>query len=123
VFGVLFLYPALERRLTGDYGFHHLLDRPRDRPLRTGFGVGFATWVAMIFFAGSSDRLFVQVGISYEGQVLAYQIAMFIIPFLAFWVAKRVCEELQRSQAHPLRGWTGARVRRTAGGGFEETKD
>jgi ubiquinol-cytochrome c reductase cytochrome b subunit len=123
VFGVLFLYPALERRLTGDYGFHHLLDRPRDRPLRTGFGVGFATWVAMIFFAGSSDRLFVQVGISYEGQVLAYQIAMFIVPFLAFWVAKRVCEELQRSQAHPLRGWTGARVRRTAGGGFEETKD
>jgi ubiquinol-cytochrome c reductase cytochrome b subunit len=122
VFGVLFLYPALERRLTGDHGFHHLLDRPRDRPIRTGFGVGFAIWVAMIFFAGSSDRLFVQVGISYEGQVLAYQIAMFIVPFAAFWIAKRACEELQRSEAHPLRGWTGTRVRRTAAGGFEEVR-
>jgi ubiquinol-cytochrome c reductase cytochrome b subunit len=123
VFGVLYLYPALERRFTGDYGFHHLLDRPRDRPIRTGFGVGFTTWVAMIFFAGSSDRAFVLLGISYEGQVLGYQIAMFIVPFIAFWIAKRVCEELQRSDAHPLRGWTGARVRRTATGGFEETRE
>jgi ubiquinol-cytochrome c reductase cytochrome b subunit len=123
VFGVLYVYPALERRLTGDYGFHHVLDRPRDRPMRTGFGVGFTTWVAMIFFAGSSDRVFVELGISYQGQVLAYQIAMFIVPFVAFWIAKRVCEELQRSDAHPLRGWTGGRVRRTASGGFEETRE
>jgi ubiquinol-cytochrome c reductase cytochrome b subunit len=122
VFGVLYVYPALERRLTGDYAFHHLLDRPRDRPIRTGFGVGFTTWVAMIFFAGSSDRVFVLVGISYQSQVLAYEIAMFIVPFIAFWIAKRVCEELQRSDAHPLRGWTGARVRRTESGGFEETR-
>jgi ubiquinol-cytochrome c reductase cytochrome b subunit len=122
VFGVLYLYPALERRLTGDRAFHHLLDRPRDRPTRTGFGVGFTTWVAMVFFAGSSDRVFVILGISYQSQVLAYEIAIFIVPFIAFWIAKRVCEELQRSGAHPLRGWTGARVRRTASGGFEETR-
>jgi ubiquinol-cytochrome c reductase cytochrome b subunit len=123
VFGVLYVYPTLERRLTGDYAFHHLLDRPRDRPIRTGFGVGFTTWVAMIFFAGSSDRVFVELGVSYQAQVLAYQIAMFIVPFLAFWIAKRVCEELQRSEAHPLRAWTGGRVRRTAAGGFEETRE
>jgi ubiquinol-cytochrome c reductase cytochrome b subunit len=122
VFGVLYLYPTLERRLTGDRTFHHLLDRPRDRPTRTGFGVGFTTWVAMVFFAGSSDRVFVILGISYQSQVLAYEIAIFIVPFIAFWIAKRVCEELQRSGAHPLRGWTGARVRRTASGGFEETR-
>ena len=32
VFGVLFLWPALERRCTGDRREHHLLDRPRDTP-------------------------------------------------------------------------------------------
>jgi ubiquinol-cytochrome c reductase cytochrome b subunit len=121
VFGVLYLYPTIERRLTGDDDFHHLLDRPRDRPLRTAFGVGFATWVAMIFFAGSSDRIFVELGISYSGQVLAYEIAIFIIPVVVFWLTKKVCEELARSGAHPLRGHSGARLRRTAAGGFEDT--
>jgi ubiquinol-cytochrome c reductase cytochrome b subunit len=121
VFGVLYLYPTIERRLTGDERLHHLLDRPRDRPLRTAFGVGFATWVAMIFFAGSSDRIFVELGISYSGQVLAYEIAIFIVPVIIFWLTKKVCEELARSGAHPLRDSSGARVRRTAAGGFEDT--
>jgi hypothetical protein len=85
--------------------------------------VGFTTWVAMVFFAGSSDRVFVELGISYQAQVLGYEIAIFIVPFIAFWIAKRVCEELQRSEAHPLRAWTGGRVRRTSSGGFEETRE
>ena len=35
VFGFLFLWPTIERRVTGDDAFHHLLDRPRDVPWRT----------------------------------------------------------------------------------------
>src|SRR4051794_6027659 len=35
VFAILFLWPSLERRLTGDRGAHNLLDRPRDAPWRT----------------------------------------------------------------------------------------
>jgi ubiquinol-cytochrome c reductase cytochrome b subunit len=123
VFGVLYVYPAIERRLTDDYGLHHLLDRPRDKPMRTAFGVAFTTWVAMVFFAGSSDRVFVALDISYQAQVRAYQFAMFIVPALVFWLTKRVCEELSRSEVHPLRGFTGARVRRTPSGGFEETRE
>ncbi len=38
VLGVLVAWPWLERRLTRDRGVHNLLDRPRDAPLRTGFG-------------------------------------------------------------------------------------
>ena len=33
VFGVLFAWPAIERRLTRDQRRHDLLDRPRDRPI------------------------------------------------------------------------------------------
>jgi ubiquinol-cytochrome c reductase cytochrome b subunit len=119
VFGVLYLYPAIERRLTGDDALHHLLDRPRDRPLRTGFGVGFASWVALVFLAGSSDRIFVELGISYNVQVRAYQVAVFVVPVVVFWLTKKVCEELARSDVHPLRGGR-TRVRRTRAGGFEE---
>ena len=119
VFGVLYLYPAFERRLTGDDALHHLLDRPRDRPLRTAFGVGFASWVALVFLAGSSDRIFVELGISYSVQVRIYQVAIFVVPVLVFWLTKKVCEELARSGVHPLRGRR-RRVRRTRTGGFEE---
>ena len=63
---VLFLWPWLERRLTGDHRFHNLLDRPRDEPRRTAFGAAFFTWVFVIFVAGSADRVYVTFGIPYE---------------------------------------------------------
>jgi hypothetical protein len=80
--------------------------------------VGFFTWVGLIFFAGSSDRIFVQMHISYESQIHVYQAAVFVLPFITGWIAKRVCEQLLRSEAHPLRGPGGGPVRRTETGGF-----
>ena len=38
IFNIAFIWPALERRLTGDNELHNLLDRPRDRPKRTAAG-------------------------------------------------------------------------------------
>ena len=56
VFGFLYLWPALERRLTGDLAFHNLADRPRDAPARTAAGVAMVSMVMVVFLAGSSDR-------------------------------------------------------------------
>jgi ubiquinol-cytochrome c reductase cytochrome b subunit len=95
VFGVLFLYPWLERRLTGDVAFHNLLDRPRDAPRRTAFGVAFFTWVFVVFLAGASDRVFIFLGISYAAQIWVYRVAVFVLPVVAFFVTHRVCLELQ----------------------------
>ena len=58
VFGVMFAWPSLERRFTGDHRRHDLLDRPRDRPIRTAIGAAFLSWVVIIFAVGSTDRLF-----------------------------------------------------------------
>jgi ubiquinol-cytochrome c reductase cytochrome b subunit len=118
VFGALFAWPSLERSITRDHGYHHLLDRPRDAPWRTGIGAGFFAWVGMIFFAGSSDRVFVELHISYTSQIHVYQVAVFVLPVVFGLIAKRVCEQLLRSEAHPLRGPGGGRVRRTESGGF-----
>jgi ubiquinol-cytochrome c reductase cytochrome b subunit len=123
VFGFLFAWPSIERRITGDHAFHHLLDRPRDAPWRTAVGVGFFTWVGMIFFAGSSDRVFVAMTISYEAQIHVYQALVFVVPLVAAWIAKRWCEQLLRYEAHPLRGPGGGRVRRSPSGGFEPADD
>ena len=69
VFGVMFAWPWLERKVTGDQRRHDLLDRPRDRPVRTAIGAAFLSWVVIIFAVGSTDRLFYRLGISYTGQI------------------------------------------------------
>jgi ubiquinol-cytochrome c reductase cytochrome b subunit len=94
VFGVLYLWPWLERKVTGDYAFHNLLDRPRDAPWRTALGVGFFTWVFVVFVAGASDRLFVSFALSYSGQIWVYRVLVWVLPIVAVIVTKRVCEEL-----------------------------
>jgi ubiquinol-cytochrome c reductase cytochrome b subunit len=119
VFGVLAAWPFLEPRLSRDRARHDLLDRPRDHPWRTAFGVAFFTWVALIFLAGASDRLFYQFGIPYTSQVHIFRALVLIGPPLAFVVAKKVCDELRRTQVRPAAGGPGRRVRRRDDGGFE----
>src|SRR5207248_7758708 len=99
VFGVLLLWPTLERRMTGDHAFHNLLDRPRDAPGRTAIGVAMVTWVLFVFVAGSSDRVSVLFGISYISQLWFYRVLVFVGPVVAGFVAYRVCTELQRGEA------------------------
>jgi quinol---cytochrome-c reductase cytochrome b subunit len=94
VFGVLYLWPWLERKVTGDHAFHNLLDRPRDAPWRTAIGVGFFVWIFMVFVAGAADRLFVLFALSYEGQIWAYRVLIWVLPIVAAAITKRVCEEL-----------------------------
>jgi ubiquinol-cytochrome c reductase cytochrome b subunit len=118
VFTTLFLWPALERIVTGDWSEHHLLDRPRDRPLRTALGAAFFTWVATLFVAGAADRIFVTFGIAYTTQVWFFRIAAFVLPIAAFFLVRRICRELVRAELHPLRGFTGQIVERQADGSF-----
>jgi hypothetical protein len=73
----------------------------------------------IVFFAGSSDRIFLQFGVPYEGQIVALRIAVLVAPLLVFFIVKRICEQLRRTNAHPLRGFPGQVVRRTPGGGYE----
>ena len=103
VFLVLFAWPSLERRVTGDYGFHNLLDRPRDAPWRTAIGVAFFTWIFVVFLAGAADRMFVLFGLSYEGQVWAFRVLVWVLPVVALFVTKRVCEELLRGEVVKIR--------------------
>jgi ubiquinol-cytochrome c reductase cytochrome b subunit len=59
VFLVLYLWPWIDRRLTGDRGTHHVASRPREEPARVGIGVAALTFFAVLLAAGSME-LFVQ---------------------------------------------------------------
>jgi ubiquinol-cytochrome c reductase cytochrome b subunit len=119
VFGFLFLWPTIERRVTGDHAWHNLLDRPRDAPWRTGVGAGFFAWVALVFFAGSADRVFLQVGIPYTWQIWTFRVAVFVVPLVVGRVAYVVARELAATELHPLRSPLARIVRRTPSGGFQ----
>jgi ubiquinol-cytochrome c reductase cytochrome b subunit len=98
VLTVLVLWPWAERRLKGDRASHNLLDRPRDAPFRTAFGAAFLTWVMLVFFAGSSDRLFVFLGLSYVAQIWFWRFAVWVVPLLVAFVVARWCRALQRAE-------------------------
>ena len=116
VFATLFAWPSLERRFSGDRAPHHLVQRPRDAPFRTGLGVALLLQVTMVQIAGSADRIYVSFGISYELQIWFWRIAAVVIPILGFFIARAICRRLLRTEAHPLRGWTGTAVDRSPGG-------
>jgi ubiquinol-cytochrome c reductase cytochrome b subunit len=118
LFGLLYLWPTIERRVTGDRAIHNLLDRPRDNPWRTAVGAAVFTFIALIFLAGSADRVFVTFGIDYGTQVWIFRVAVFVLPAIAYLLTKRICEELRETNWHPLRGPAGPTVTRTSSGGF-----
>jgi ubiquinol-cytochrome c reductase cytochrome b subunit len=119
VFGVMFSWPALERRVTGDRRLHHLLDRPRDRPIRTAVGAAFLSWVTIVFAVGSTDRLFYRLDISYTAQIHFWRVGIWVLPIIIFFLARSACLALQRSEAHPLAQWQGTIVRRRPDGAVE----
>ena len=95
VMATLLAWPWLERRFSGDRRPHNILDRPRDAPGRTAIGAGFLTWVVLIFMAGSADRVYVLLGISYVGQIWAFRVLVVILPIVVGLLAWRVCLGLQ----------------------------
>jgi ubiquinol-cytochrome c reductase cytochrome b subunit len=104
VFGFLFALPAVDRVLfTRDRAEHHLLDRARDNPRRTGVLAAMLVWVVLVFFFGSADRVFLSLSIPYELQLWLARALVFVAPALAYVLVRRWCLALRRAGAHPLR--------------------
>ncbi len=70
VSGFLHALPAIDRLLfTRERAQHHLLDRPRDNPRRTGVLAAVLVFVVLVFFFGSADRVFLSLSIPGELQL------------------------------------------------------
>jgi ubiquinol-cytochrome c reductase cytochrome b subunit len=92
---VLAVFPWAERRISGDRRVHNVLDRPRDAPGRTAFGAAFFTWVALVFWAGAADRLYLFLNWGYSAQIWVYRVMTVAAPVVVFFVTRRICRELQ----------------------------
>jgi ubiquinol-cytochrome c reductase cytochrome b subunit len=112
VFAVLFAWPTVERRVTGDQRQHDLLDRPRDRPNRTAIGAAFFSWVVIIFAVGATDRVFFRLHISYTAMIHFWRVGVWVVPIVVFFATRSVARALKRSEVHPLRGFVGTVITR-----------
>ncbi|WP_062526762.1 cytochrome bc1 complex cytochrome b subunit [Demequina rhizosphaerae] len=95
-FGFLALYPWIEAWATGDRGEKHVLDRPRNAPVRTGIGVALITFYVVLVLEGSNDIIANLFHLSLNDLTYFFRIGIFVLPALAFWITRRICFGLQR---------------------------
>ena len=118
-FGTLTLWPWIERRFSRDQAEHHLLDRPREAPLRSAIGLA-GLWVFFVMFLeGGNDIISVLLNISVENITRVLQVAFVVGPFAVGLATYVVCKSLQKSHIHPATATAGLELRRTADGGYE----
>ncbi|MHB2028041.1 MAG: cytochrome bc1 complex cytochrome b subunit [Acidimicrobiales bacterium] len=105
LFNVAYLWPMIERKLTGDHEIHHLLDRPSQRPKRTAVGAAVLVLLSMLFIASSTDVIANFFHLSLNEVLWAMRVLVIVLPFIAYPVTYRICKEMQ--------GFRGAGKRKT----------
>jgi ubiquinol-cytochrome c reductase cytochrome b subunit len=120
-FGILTLWPWIERRFTGDRAEHHLLDLPRDAPARTATGVAGLMVFFIMFLEGGNDILGVLLNVPVEVITRILQWSLLIAPVVSWLATFWVCRALKRSEIHPASISAGVRLRRSPSGGYETT--
>ncbi len=117
----MILYPWIEQWATGDRREHHLLDRPRNVPTRTGLGVMAITFYLLLLISGGNDIIASQLHLSINDITNTLRLLVFVAPPLAFMVAKRICLGLQRKDREKvLHGRETGTIYRTETGEFFE---
>ena len=97
-FGLLYAWPFIEARVTGDRGPHHLLDRPRHRPVRTAIGVGALTFYVVLFVAGAQDLAAQKFGLPVPTVTWSLRVLVVVLPPLAALVALKLCHDLTAAE-------------------------
>lgn len=121
LFTLLAAYPFIEAAVTGDKREHHVLDRPRNAPFRTAFGVSLLTAFLILVLAGSNDLIATHFQLSINDITWVFRVLLFVAPAFAFWITKRICLGLQRKDRElVLHGHETGRVVRFAHGEYIE---
>jgi quinol---cytochrome-c reductase cytochrome b subunit len=101
-FALLYAWPFLEARVTGDYAEHHLLDRPRQRPVRTALGTATLSFYVICFVGAAADVLASTFGLSVNAVLWTFRILVLAVPPIVAWVTYRLCRELSARDGLPV---------------------
>ncbi|WP_030664531.1 ubiquinol-cytochrome c reductase cytochrome b subunit [Streptomyces rimosus] len=118
------VYPFVESWVTGDKREHHILDRPRNAPTRTGFGVAWLIAYLVMLIGGGNDLWATHFHLSINSITWFVRIAFFAGPVLGFIVTKRICLGLQRRDRDKvLHGRESGIIKRLPHGEFIEVHE
>ncbi|MEU4362087.1 cytochrome bc complex cytochrome b subunit [Promicromonospora sp. NPDC023987] len=121
LFTFLIVYPFLEARVTNDDKEHHVLDRPRNKPVRTALGVAFLAAFIILALAGSNDLIATHFALSINAITWVFRVLFFVGPVFAYYITKRICLGLQRKDRElVLHGHESGRIVRHANGEYVE---
>lgn len=121
LFVVLGAWPFIEAWLTGDKREHHLLERPRNAPVRTALGVAGMTAYGVLWAAGGNDILATKFHMDIFVITWTLRFGFFVLPVIAFIVTKRICIGLQHAdKARILHGYETGVLERTPDGAYSE---
>ena len=95
-------YPFIEAKLTNDRASHHLLQRPRDVPVRTSLGVMAISFVLVLFISGGNDLIAKTFAISLNAMTWWGRIAVLVVPPIAYLATYLWCLGLERHDREVL---------------------
>ncbi|HEY3832959.1 MAG TPA: ubiquinol-cytochrome c reductase cytochrome b subunit [Acidimicrobiia bacterium] len=95
-FALLFAWPFLEARVTHDHAEHHLLDRPRFRPVRTCIGTGVLAFYVVLFAAGSQDIFAQHLNAPIPTVDRTFRILLLVAPIVTAAITWKWCHDLAR---------------------------
>jgi quinol---cytochrome-c reductase cytochrome b subunit len=121
LFTLLALYPMIERKLTRDTASHHLLQRPRDVPVRTSLGAMAVTFYVVLMISGGNDVVAEKFDISLNAMTWIGRIGLVILPPIVYVFTYRICLGLQKHDREVLEhGLETGVIRRLPHGEFIE---
>lgn len=101
-FLLLYAWPFIEARVSGDHGMHHLLDRPSERPVRTSLGLTTLVFYVVLFLAGSNDLLARWFDADIDDVTLVFRWLVIVLPAVTGTGAYVLLKSLAGSDAERL---------------------
>ena len=121
ILGGAAIWPWFESWATGDKATHHILDRPRNVPIRTGIGVAAVVFYGVLWAEGANDVIADRLDIPLYTVTWISRVLVIIGPVIGFWVTRRICLGLQHKDAEQLaHGYETGIIRQLPHGEFTE---
>jgi ubiquinol-cytochrome c reductase cytochrome b subunit len=96
------LWPFFEQWATGDKSEHHINDRPRNAPVRTGIGVAAVAFYGIMWAEGANDVIADKLQIPLYTVTWIARVSVILVPIAGYFMTKRICLGLQRKDAELL---------------------
>jgi ubiquinol-cytochrome c reductase cytochrome b subunit len=123
IFTLMFAWPWIDKKIYNDYGPHNLLDRPRDKPLRTAVGAAALAFFVDLTFASATDLIGNNLHIGYERLIEILQYGAILFPLIAGVLAYKACVSLQETGIHPIQKPVGGIIVRGTDGSYHTLGD